>query len=231
MDAFTNPMEAKVLTLWLLVLPACCLGGRVATQWIGKCGAYAVPPVPDSVGVAICVGAIATGILSLLRKERVIPLALTGICVGLFVALTSFFYDWFTRSPYFVLRQFAAAAARNDQQVMMPFFSRDSLRHFSRLPTTNYGNDDGVYPRQLKTVAHLFGTGARHTVLLGIKIVGNRAVIDCPVPERWDMFRVAGKMGKVYLVREGKQWKVDVYRYWQEEQLKRGMSTTIPLTE
>lgn len=201
---------------FLTVPFGCWLGVVTAANWIARLGAYAVPHVPDIVGAAVSVAAIATGVLSLVRREHTATIALIGLSLGLFVLVTSFLYDRVRNSPYYTLRQFAAAAYRNDQKAMMPFLSSASLRHFSELPTTYYGNDDGVYPRELKTVDHMHGIAARNTLLLGIKIKGNRAMVDCPVPQRWDLFRVAGKGGEVYLVREGKHWKVDAYRHWQE---------------
>lgn len=196
---------------WVVKLVEVPLGGLLAAlaapYWVSQLGAYAVPHVPESIGIALCAAAFAAGILSLFRKERATTIAVMAIILSLFVEVTAFSYDPFFHTPYYTLRKFAAAAYHGDQRAARALYSSKSLRQFAEMPL--YLSDGGAYP--------MGRTQACNSLLLDIRITGNRAIAQCPVPYRWTAMSVAGDLRHVYLIREGGQWKIDAYRDWQEE--------------
>lgn len=200
----------------LVAILSCVVVVIILPYWISRVGAYAVPHVPDTVGLLFCLVSTATGISLLVKPKWLSIVSLVSIPLGIYVLVTAFLYDPLTRSPYFTARRFAAAAYRCDQQAMLPFFSNESLEHFAELPEVQFGNNDGVYPRKLKTVNHMHGIAARNALLLKIDITGSRATVNCVVPWAWNLFMVRGHGGRIHLVREGGQWKVDVYTDFQE---------------
>lgn len=220
---FLSILGQSAIVRFVAVSLCCLFALPILISWPGRIGEYAIPLVPDSAGILVCLAALVAGGLSLALSERRYGTVVFSMLLAVYVLITAFLYDPLTRSPYFVVRRFASAASQDDQAGMIPYFSRESLRHFDELPTTSYGNEDGSATGSLKTVGYLHGVGARNSLLYGIHITGNTAIADCSVPwhgeEDWNMFQFRGHGATVYLIREDGEWKIDAWRSWKESPL------------
>ncbi len=188
--------------LRVLAVPAFCLVGLMLMgYWVSRAGAHVVPPVPEFVGIAVSAGAVFAGARSLWLREGAPVVAFGGALLGLFVLVTAFVVDVVTNSPYHAVRQYAAASQRGDEASMRGLLSTESLKDIA---------ETSALP------SHLSGVGGRNALLLKITIDGDRAVVDCPVPDSWSLFGMKGHGGEVELIREGSEWKVDTHRQWIE---------------
>lgn len=189
--------------------------------WIGAVGQYVIPPLPDILGIVLCLGALVLGIGVLVKRDRAGLLAVTSCLVALLVLWTAFIYDTVTRSPCWVVRSFARPAYRCDQQDVNKFLSRESLAHFSELPRTVCYRHGW---RPLVTAAFLKDDTAADAIFLDVEMEGERA----KVPVGWPIGRsrtwpttlggFSGRSFDVYLVREGSTWKIDLWTPYQEKQ-------------
>jgi hypothetical protein len=196
------------------------------SDWVAQVGGYAIPhpasvPLSDAVialteplGMLLCFAALMLGASSLLRRERAIATAIASMAAGLFVLTTAFVYDAAVGSPYWVVRQYARAAYRCDQEAMNQLLSRESLAHYPELLVKYFGP-----PRDrthLVTVDHMYGVVAAHVLLPNLKIDGDCATVRTDLPRWWSIWHFRGKGGHIYLVREQGRWRIDAYRHLQE---------------
>ena len=189
--------------------------------WIGAVGQYVIPPLPDILGIVLCLGALVLGIGVLVKRDWAGLLAVTSCLVALSLLWTAFVYDAVTRSPCWVVRSFARSAYRCDQQGVNRFLSAESLAHFSELPrTVCYRHGE----RLLVTAAHLKDDTAADAMLLDVEMEGERAKVRVGwrlgQSRTWltPMGGFSGRSFDVYLVREGSTWKIDLWTPHQERQ-------------
>jgi len=201
--------------------------GWFLVLWTSRVGAYVIPHLPgpapdllgpvttDVLGALLCGVGLAATVLSLRDREQATA---TAVVSGLLLMLTvfnAFLYDNVTRSPYRVVRSFAVAASRHDQEAMNRLLSSTSLQELPGEMTTVVHDEHGQ-PRELVTVAFMHGRPARNTLLLDIALKGDRATMQVGVAYHWDATTFSGSGGRIYLVKEDGRWMVDAYREYRE---------------
>jgi hypothetical protein len=177
------------------------------TDWVERFGAYAIPRA-DYLGLGLSVLAIAFGAVSIRVRGRLGVTAAAAIFLGGFVLVTGYLADRFAHSPYFVVRQYAAAAERADQEAMRQLFSRQSLRHWTELPTRR--SADGR--QTLTTVDRMYPGVAGAALLTSVETQGKTASVELLLPDYWHIIGAsAGHDEFIGLVKDNGAWKIDGY--------------------